>query len=315
MGVQVKDMDVSVITPTYNRAHLLPRAWNSIKNQKADFEWIVVDDGSTDNTNDVILLLDDIRITYLPLSQNCGVNVARNRGVDLAHGRYVVFLDSDDELFSGGLEYLVSVMDKANSDIGAAAFACVVSETGEQISVLPDGQVCDEYDVVCNDLLRDSGEKLYVYRKEVFENYKLPEDLRGCEHVFVYGISRKWKFLMINRPLRVIHRQEDNLSNADSLIARSFDIAQSYERIIEYHSAILKKNKSALNRLLKKAIYRYGVAGHINDSWRVYKILLKQAESIRHVMSGTILFSFSIISPVFEKCRIDRINSTMIGLK
>jgi len=251
----------------------------------------------------------------LPLSHKCGVNIARNRGVNSANARYVVFLDSDDELFAGSLEYLVCVMDKVKHNIGVAAFACVVSETGKQLSELPDGKVLDEYDVVCNDLLHDTGEKLYVYKKEIFENYKLSEDLCGCEQVFVYSISKKWKFLMINKPLRVIHRQEDNLSNTDSLIARSFDIAKSHERIIEHHSEILKKNKAALNRLLRKAIYRYGVSGHINDSWRLYKILLKKAESIRYVMSGTIIFLISIISRIFEKYRIDRINRTLLGLK
>lgn len=120
-----KDMvDVSVVTPTYNRAHLLPRVWSSLRDQRPAFEWIVVDDGSTDNTLDVIKNLADPRIIYHRLPCNRGVNAARNAGAKLAKGRYVIFLDSDDELYPGSMERMVSIMDAADPTIGVGC-SCV----------------------------------------------------------------------------------------------------------------------------------------------------------------------------------------------
>jgi len=129
----MNQVDVSIITPTYNRADLLPRVWQSIRHQNASFEWIVIDDGSTDQTAAVMDQLADERIVFSQLHRNCGVNVARNKGVSLARGRYVVFLDSDDELFPDGLNFMISLMNSMPHEVGAAVFTCVMHETGKPI--------------------------------------------------------------------------------------------------------------------------------------------------------------------------------------
>jgi glycosyltransferase involved in cell wall biosynthesis len=86
----------SVIIPTYNRRHLFDIALKSVLNQTyKDFEVIVVDDGSTDQTNEVIKNFDDARIKYL-YQENHGVSHARNRGLGISRGKFIAFLDSDD---------------------------------------------------------------------------------------------------------------------------------------------------------------------------------------------------------------------------
>ena len=89
---------VSVVIPTYNRADLLPRAIDSVLDQTHDdLELVVVDDGSTDNTEAVVESYDDPRVRYVAHETNRGANVARNTGIEAADGEYVAFLDSDDE--------------------------------------------------------------------------------------------------------------------------------------------------------------------------------------------------------------------------
>ena len=89
---------VSVVLPTYNRAHLLPRAITSVLGQSfRDFELLVVDDGSTDGTEAVVRSFADSRILFLPAERNLGDAGARNRGIALARGEWIAFQDSDDE--------------------------------------------------------------------------------------------------------------------------------------------------------------------------------------------------------------------------
>ena len=103
---------VSVIVPTYNRANYLGEALDSILGQTfADYEAIVVDDGSTDRTAELVRSVSDPRIRYV-YQENQGVSSARNRGIREARGSYVAFLDSDDlwlpELLETATKVLVS---------------------------------------------------------------------------------------------------------------------------------------------------------------------------------------------------------------
>jgi len=98
-------MQFSIIIPTFNRARLISRAIESVLAQDfEDWEMIVIDDGSTDNTGDVVRLFTDIdtRISY-HYSQNQGAAAARNLGCSFALGKYFTFLDSDDEYLPGHL--------------------------------------------------------------------------------------------------------------------------------------------------------------------------------------------------------------------
>ncbi len=95
---------VSVILPTYNRAHLLPRAIASVLGQSfRDFELIVVDDGSKDGTVELMRGYDDPRIVFLPPERNLGDAGARMRGIAQARGEWLAFQDSDDEWLPGRL--------------------------------------------------------------------------------------------------------------------------------------------------------------------------------------------------------------------
>ena len=110
---------VTVIIPTYNRAGLLPRALGSVLAQTfGDFEVLVVDDGSTDGTADVLAGYDDVRIRYLRQAQNRGVSAARNRGLREARGELVAFLDSDDVWFPDKLALQVERFGELPESVG-----------------------------------------------------------------------------------------------------------------------------------------------------------------------------------------------------
>ena len=90
------DLIFSIIIPTYNRAHIILRAIESVKIQTfSNWELIIVDDGSTDHTEDTIRKIDDPRINYFK-KNHAERSAARNFGIAKAKGKYICFLDSDD---------------------------------------------------------------------------------------------------------------------------------------------------------------------------------------------------------------------------
>ena len=94
---------ISVVIPLYNKGQLVRRAIDSVLSQSYhDFEIIVIDDGSTDDSADVVHAIADDRIRYF-YKENGGVSSARNRGIDEAVGEWIYFLDADDELLDGAL--------------------------------------------------------------------------------------------------------------------------------------------------------------------------------------------------------------------
>jgi glycosyltransferase involved in cell wall biosynthesis len=94
----VTDPVVSVVIPVFNRRHMVRAAIDSVLAATVPVEVIAVDDASTDDTWEVLRAVDDPRVKAVRMERNGGHSAARNRGLDVARGRYMKFLDSDDEL-------------------------------------------------------------------------------------------------------------------------------------------------------------------------------------------------------------------------
>jgi glycosyltransferase involved in cell wall biosynthesis len=110
---------VSVVIPTYNRAALIARSLHSVLNQSyRDFEVIVVDDGSTDETAGVVAGFRDQRITYTRLARNTGAGAARNVGIQASKGKFLAFQDSDDEWLPEKLSKHMLVFAQGSPKLG-----------------------------------------------------------------------------------------------------------------------------------------------------------------------------------------------------
>ena len=112
---------ISIITPTYDRAATLPRAIDSVFGQTTtDWELVIVDDGSQDETLQVLARYDDPRLHVVRHAVNRGVTAARNTGLDAITGEWFTMLDSDDELVPEALEVLADTATRT----GAEAITC-----------------------------------------------------------------------------------------------------------------------------------------------------------------------------------------------
>ena len=105
---------VSVIIPTYNRAASISNSISSALEQLADIEVIVVDDGSTDNTEEVVRGITDRRVRFIR-QENSGSSAARSRGVSESCGQLILFLDSDDYLLPGMIHTLIELLHRNSS--------------------------------------------------------------------------------------------------------------------------------------------------------------------------------------------------------
>ena len=120
---------VSVIIPTYNNANLILASINSVLQQDYEFiECVVIDDGSTDNTYNILTpLLESLSIKYFK-TENKGVSAARNYGIRVSGGEYVIFLDADDILLNDAVKNMVNSIADSDADM------CVALEKGKSLS-------------------------------------------------------------------------------------------------------------------------------------------------------------------------------------
>ena len=122
---------VSIIIPTYNREDLIQRAIKSITGQtNQDYEIIIADDASTDNTEEVIKSIQNSKIIYFKLDKNSGQCVSRNLAIKKARGEYIGFLDSDDEWMPEKIEKQTKVFENSE-DPNLGAVYCGFIEKDE----------------------------------------------------------------------------------------------------------------------------------------------------------------------------------------
>ena len=118
----MKDL-ISIITPTYNCAKFIGVTIESVMKQTYEnWEMIIVDDASTDNTEEIVRRYDDKRIKYVKLEKNSGAAIARNKAMKLAQGKYMAFLDSDDIWKENKLEKQINFMEEHNYNITCTAY-------------------------------------------------------------------------------------------------------------------------------------------------------------------------------------------------
>lgn len=144
----------SVVIPVYNRAHLLELALSSVLAQSfQDFEIVVVDDGSKDNPEKVVDAIANTRIRIIR-QENRGGGAARNAGIDLASGRYIAFLDSDDQFLPHHLSTMKAVLCRGD---GIAAYARMSVDRGNGTIMLRPPRAIKPNEHMADYLLRERG--------------------------------------------------------------------------------------------------------------------------------------------------------------
>lgn len=214
---------ISVVIPTYNREKLVVRAIKSVLSQTfKDFELILVDDGSTDNTRDVVndFINADSRVKYLFVENSGGPARPRNLGVKESVGKYISFLDSDDEMLPSKLEKQLNFFEEKNNDNLAYVGCNVICVENEQKKTIDIGHSGD----VLNDLLLDnfiwSGSNLLIKTKIIKEHQLyFDENLSYLDDWDMWlQISKLgYQFEYIEEPLLYYYEHTNSLTNLYSV--------------------------------------------------------------------------------------------------
>lgn len=144
----------SVVIPVFNRAGTLRAALASVTAQsERDFEVLVIDDGSLDDPAAVVAAMADPRIRCIR-QENCGAAAARNRGIDLARGQFIAFLDSDDRFLPHHLAAMRTLLDGTKDTAG---YAPIIVERGRGLSFVKPPRALGRGEHIANYLLCDRG--------------------------------------------------------------------------------------------------------------------------------------------------------------
>ena len=274
----------SIIIPTYNRGHIISRAINSLLSQSfADFEIIVVDDGSSDNTLEVINnYLPDKRIKCI-FQENKGVCAARNNGVDIATAPYVTFLDSDDYVKKNWLQDFAEKLSNQDADF-----------------VFCDMKVID--------IARNSEsivKALFPYKEKVRNESGLYmpgsfclkrtffKTIKGFDENVKYGEFTEFGFRCLEHQLKKLYTEKVGLIYESSIDGGSKNLKNKIDSniyIIKKHPIYFKRHPHALRFYYQNIGVAYAKLGILNKAriyfWKAYMTdMLKFKTLLRYIIA------------------------------
>lgn len=248
-------MKITIFTPTYNRAYNLKNVYDSICNQTyKNFEWVVVDDGSVDNTKQVIESFkheEKIHINY-HYQENRGKHFAINKGVALAEGELFLILDSDDELPDFALQLIADKYKgfEGKEDIGGVA--------GRRMFKGGDIVGSNNFTELISNSLdirykhHVSGDLVEIFKTDVLKEFTFPEieDEKFCPEALLWNrIAQKYKLLFFNKGIYITQYLPDGLTSKIVKIRMTSPVASmlTYSELQSYEVPFVQKIKGNIN--------------------------------------------------------------------
>jgi len=242
--------EISVIIPTYNRAHLISRSIQCVLNQSyQDFEIIVVDDCSIDNTEEVIREFQkkDERIRYIRHEKNKGPAAARNSGIKAAKGEYIAFQDSDDEWLPEKLYKHMMIFKKVEKKIGVVYSGFWKIRNGKKLYI-PSPYVFQKEGNIHKELLKGNfiGMPASVVRKECFTkigNFDIKIPYLEDWELWI-RISKYYEFKYIPEPLVISYYTSGGVNEKSIIVGVNVlnFIINKYHEDFNKHKKILSKH-------------------------------------------------------------------------
>ena len=270
---------ISIITPTYNRAYILPMLHGSLCRQTSkDFEWIIIDDGSTDDTEDLVEQWHDMEfpLTYI-LQANGGKHRALNTGMKAVRGDYCMIVDSDDYLTDDAIEAIHGWIKHIARDGNFAGVSVLKGYIGGgRIGGYPRAKRYAEYVDATNIQRRKHkllGDKAEVYRTDILKRYPFTEH-EGENYVSLSDVwdaiaADGYKIRWFNKIIYKAEYLDDGLTRDNQKALRNFNgYEHSVKQTVTLHGFPDKQYAAYYywRTALKKRIGFREVANRLNIS-------------------------------------------------
>jgi len=263
---------VSVVIPTFNRKEKLIRAINSVLNQTyQDFEIIIIDDCSKDKTFGVVKKIDDDRIIYSRNKKNLGGSASRNRGVSMAKGEYVAFLDDDDLWMPNKLEEQMSVIRNLDEKYcGAFCGFSIIKDNKESTSKIYKKEGCLFYELLDYNCIGTTS--TIIIRKKCLNNVGgFNEDLPSNQDLDLFlRLAKKYKFKNIRKTLVNYY-----IHNDGQIFNDCYKGLKGASHIYERYKDEIIKNKKCHSRHLYRLSILYMENKNIKESVKHLKKAIK----------------------------------------
>lgn len=208
---------ITVFTPTFNRAYTLHKCYESLKKQKnKNFEWMIIDDGSTDNTENLIKKWQKKNIMSIKYiyKKNGGMHSGYNVAYNNIFTELAVCIDSDDYMTENAIEDIITFWDCNKKEDIAGIVGLNITEKGKLIGKkLPNKERVKIYDYY--NRLGGTGDKKMIYRPEVIRSFISPE-FEGeklfptCYKYFM--VDLEYDMLILNKPLCIVEYMRDGFT-------------------------------------------------------------------------------------------------------
>ncbi|MBN1870654.1 MAG: glycosyltransferase [Candidatus Omnitrophica bacterium] len=277
---------ISVIMPTYNYAQYLSRAIDSVLAQTyKDFEIIVIDDGSTDHTKEVLRpYMDKIRYVY---QQNQGIAAARNRGIKEAQGKWIAFLDSDDSWVPEKLAIQADIMVKDPSVGLIYGKVTLFREDGTRVEVYPTREPGRNAQELAERLGYLPTSTIMASKDLVLQVGLFDEDLPTSEDLDLWvRIARVAKIHEVDSPILARHYIHGSNITSNEM--------KMYEGWVKFHYKVLREYKdispAKIFRVLTKNEY---ALARVYCGQKKFKqaLCLARRAILRHPHVGTFFYS------------------------
>lgn len=218
----MKEAKLTVFTPTYNRAYCLYKGYEALCKQTCkDFIWLIIDDGSSDNTKEMIDRWIDndngFEIRYIK-KRNGGLHTGYNCAIENSNTELMVCIDSDDYMPDWAVEHILDFWAKNGSAQYAGIAALDMYENGEIIGdPFPNQKSINILDVTLGKYHYKNGDRKLIVRTDLYKSVapmpSYDDEKNFNPHLMHLMISEKYDFLVDNTPLCVVEYQEDGMSN------------------------------------------------------------------------------------------------------
>lgn len=276
---------VSIIIPTYNRAHLIGETLDSILAQTyQNWECIVVDDGSTDNTDNLMAeyMAKDARFKYYhrPKERLPGGNAARNYGFEVSNGEFIQWFDSDDLMKANFLEIKINFLTTAIDMLICDGWFLFPNKKVKKIGVEVPSDLYKDY-ILWNVRIFTPS---ILFRKSFLNTNKLfdEEILKGQESEFFSRLFFKIKthqYKIISIPLYYYRRHNDTKSEGDKIYNFAFKYSTAKNHITNYKRSIQLEDAELTKYFYKKTLKVY-YSAYENKDAKTYKYILYELSKL-----------------------------------